>query len=208
MSERETGGRKLLFRWVWATWAGWLLGVPLIIALAVLGETVGIGGAQVFVGAGMGAGVGLFQRRAIRSVLDKSVPWLWSSVGGLAAPFLITDIASAAGLSSIYSLHAAVAIGGLIVGTWQATLLGRRFRKTKRWVVASTLGWTMAGSTAAISTWLSHRQQVRGVWGLAAYLGFIALGGPILGLTTGVMLVSLPRQEVETSPARSAAVEG
>jgi hypothetical protein len=44
MSERNMGDRRVFGQWVCATWVGWLLGVPLIIALALIGETVGIGG--------------------------------------------------------------------------------------------------------------------------------------------------------------------
>ena len=35
--------------WLRATWLGWILGVPLILVLALAGEAVGIGGAQVLV---------------------------------------------------------------------------------------------------------------------------------------------------------------
>ncbi|MGH7469330.1 MAG: hypothetical protein ACRENP_15365 [Longimicrobiales bacterium] len=68
-------------------------------ALALLGETIGIGGAQVLVGAGMGTGVGLLQMRVMRNVVHRSAPWFWSCVAGLALPFLATDIAKAAGSS-------------------------------------------------------------------------------------------------------------
>ena len=132
-------------QWVRATWAGWILGIPLIVALALAGEAAGIGGAQVFVGAGMGMGIGFMQRRAMKGVLHQSGPWLWSCVVGLAVPFLVTDVAKAVGWNLRYSLHASVAFGGLIVGAWQALILRQRFRKTGSWVVASALGWTLAG---------------------------------------------------------------
>ena len=132
-------------QWVRATWAGWILGIPLIVALALAGEAAGIGGAQVFVGAGMGMGIGFMQQRAMKGVLHQSGPWLWSCVVGLAVPFLVTDVAKAVGWNLRYSLHASVAFGGLIVGAWQALILRQRFRKTGSWVVASALGWTLAG---------------------------------------------------------------
>lgn len=187
--------RRFLFRWVRATWTGWILGLPLIIALALAGEAIGIGGAQVFVGAGMGTGIGLLQGRAIRGVLHKSAPWFWSCVGGLAAPFLMTDIAKVAGWSSAYSLHASVALGGFIVGTWQALILRPRFHNTRWWVVASTLGWALAGGAAAVADGLSHWQPLRGVWGAVAFLGIVAAGGLILGLVTGVSLVWMFRHK-------------
>jgi hypothetical protein len=52
--------------WIGATTLGWILGVPLVAGLAIIGEALGIGGVQVLVGAGMGLGVGLLQGRLIR----------------------------------------------------------------------------------------------------------------------------------------------
>jgi hypothetical protein len=88
------------------------------------GEAViGIGGVQVLVGLGMGTGVGLLQGRALRAVLGRTGPWAWSSALGLALPFLVTDVAAAAKSGVPYSLPRCVALGGLIVGSWQALLL-------------------------------------------------------------------------------------
>ena len=93
--------------WLRATALGWLLGVPLIVALALLGEAVGIGGAQFLVGAGMGAGLGLTQGRVIRTVLPGSAPWFWSCVLGLAVPFAAVDVApNSALISPIRSMSA------------------------------------------------------------------------------------------------------
>src|SRR5262245_14229103 len=61
--------RSPLLSWVGATCVGWLLGVPIIFVFALIGEAVGIGGTQVLVGAGMGAGIGLMQALALRRLL-------------------------------------------------------------------------------------------------------------------------------------------
>jgi len=60
--------------WLRATWLGWLLGVPLVVVLALLGEAVGPCGIQVLVGLGMGTGVGLLQGRALRGALGRAGP--------------------------------------------------------------------------------------------------------------------------------------
>lgn len=181
---RSTGDRTIFARWVRATCVGWILGVPLIIALALVGEAVGIGGAQVLVGAGMGMGVGLMQGRALRGVLNKSALWFWSCVIGLAVPFLVTDIAKAAGWDYAYSLQIAVAVGGLIVGVLQAFILRRYFHSTGWWVVGSAVGWTLASGMTAVADVLSRRQLLRRLWGAVAYLGIVTGGGLVLGLVT------------------------
>jgi len=43
MIERNLSKRQVFGQWVRATWAGWALGVPLIIVLALVGEAVGKG---------------------------------------------------------------------------------------------------------------------------------------------------------------------
>jgi hypothetical protein len=116
MSEAKPIDRMLALRWARATWFGWLLGIPIVAALALVGEAVGVGGAQFIVGAGMGAGIGLMQARLMRRILPKWGPWVWSCVIGLAAPFLVTDVAKVAGWNAAYVLFVCVAVGGLILG--------------------------------------------------------------------------------------------
>jgi len=180
-------------QWVRATWAGWLLGVPLIIALALIGEAVGIGGSQFLVGAGMGAGVGLMQGRVIKSLLQSFAPWFWSCVAGLSLPFLVADIAKAAKWNFPYSLYLSVALGGLIAGVWQSRLLRSQSRNAGWWILASVAGWSLAACTALISDNLFRSHSIRGIWGALAYLGIIASGGLILGLVTGISLVWMLR---------------
>jgi hypothetical protein len=196
MNERNLIGRRLFGQWVRATWSGWALGVPLIIALALVGEAVGIGGAQFLVGIGVGMGIGIMQGRAIRNVIQQAVPWFWSCAIGLAVPFLVTDISKAIGRKLPYSLYVCVGAGGLIVGVWQAILLRSRLHKTGWWwVVASVLGWTLAGVTAAMADSLSRSHSFRGIWGAIAYLGIVAMGGLVLGLITGISLVWMLRHK-------------
>jgi hypothetical protein len=189
----------LLRRWVRATFGGWVLGVPTIAALALLGEVVGIGGSQALVGAGMGAAIGFMQARALRIVLPATAPWFWASLVGLSLPFLATDIAKLTGWSSAYSLYACVALGGCFVGVWQAFILRQRVHGAQWWAVASALGWTLAGGMAAVADGLTRGQQFRGLGGALAYLGLVASGGLVLGMITGVALTRMLRNEA--SPA-------
>lgn len=187
--------RKLIISWIRLTWLGWLLGVPIITVLALIGEAVGIGGSQSLVGVGMGTGIGLMQGRVIRRLLHKSAWWVLSSIIGLGVPFLVTDISKFAGWNIPYSLFASIAIGGLIVGCWQSVLLRSRFDKTKLWVVGSLLGWTLAALPPAKADSILRSHSIRGIWGALAYLGFVAGGGLILGAVTGIFLAWIARNE-------------
>jgi hypothetical protein len=197
----KMNGLRVRFRkWVWATWLGWLLGLPLIIVLALAGETVGLGGAQFLVGAGMGIGTGFMQGRVVRRIHVPMNLWLCITAAGLTAPFLITDLAKVLRWDVPYTLYVCVALGGLLAGLGQAQLLRRRFKKTGWWVFASTLGWILAASTAAIANSLPKWARVRGVLGALAFLGITALGGLVLGFVTGASLVQLPRREKIREP--------
>lgn len=185
-------GTTILVRWVRATFLGWVLGVPVIILLALLGEMVGIGGAQVLVGAGMGAGVGLMQLPLIGAFLPRRAPWFWSSAIGLSLPFLVGDVSKALGRDLPYSLYVCVAVGGLIVGVWQAYLLRARFRALHWWVLSSLIGWSGASTAAAWADQLPKQGAISGVLGLLLYLLVLTAGGLVLGFCTGTTLIRLP----------------
>jgi hypothetical protein len=187
--------RRLFVSWILATWLGWLVGIPLIVVFALVGEAVGIGGAQFLVGAGMGTGVGLMQARIIRRLTNKSALWICSCIVGLAVPFLITDISKFAKLNVPYSLLVIITFGGLIIGGWQMLILRSRIRRAGWWMVASALAWTLAAATSAIADFLPRSHLLRGIWGALAYLGIVAAGGLILGLVTGACLVWMFRGE-------------
>jgi hypothetical protein len=179
--------------WLRATWYGWLLGVPLIVVLALVGEALGIGGSQVLVGLGMGTGIGLLQGRAIRPLLPRPAAWRASCIVGLALPFLVTDLAPAVGRELPYSLPLAVALGGLLIGVWQAFLLRPHVQAPGWWILANGVGWTLAAGMALLADSWVRGQAIRGVPGALLYLGLVAGGGLILGLVTGVVLPRLLR---------------
>jgi hypothetical protein len=190
---RSPGAREVAGRWVRATVVGWLLGVPFVIPLALAGETVGIGGAQSLVGAGMGTGVGLMQARVIRAVLPEPARWFWSCAIGLSVPFFVVDLARVLGHELPYLLYVAVAVGGLVVGAWQALVLRLRVHNAGWWVVGSVVGWTLASGAVAAADHLTRSHSVRGVWGALVYLSVVASVGLVLGVVTGISLVWLLR---------------
>jgi hypothetical protein len=191
MHERSSSVPPAFGRWVRATWAGWVLGVPCIAALALLGEAIGIGGAQFIVGAGMGAGVGVLQARALRGLLPAVALWFWSGVIGLALPFLAVDIATVTGWNLPYWLYASITLGGLLVGCAQWLILRRHFQHAPWWIAASSVGWGLAGAAAGVAGTLMRSRQLRGLGGALAYLALVAGGGLVLGVVTGLCLARL-----------------
>jgi hypothetical protein len=189
--------------WLRATWLGWLLGIPCVVLLALFGEAVGLGGAQFLVGLGMGTGVGLLQGRVIRAVLGRSGPWILASAVGLALPFLTTDIATFCGWELSYSLSWCVALGGLVVGGWQALLLRARVLRSGWWIAGSAFGWTLAATAAGAADAWTTTSALRGLGGAAVYLGTVAAGGLVLGLVTGLTLGRLrPRPNDQPGASR------
>ncbi|HWA15398.1 MAG TPA: hypothetical protein VG817_03140 [Gemmatimonadales bacterium] len=184
--------------WVRATTLGWLLGIPLIIVFALAGEAIGIGGVQSLVGAGVGMGVGLMQGRALRPRLGSPAPWIIASTLGLALPFIIYDVSVALKRPLPYQLQAVVAIGGLVVGLWQSVLLKPKYQNSGIWIGASLMGWALAAA-AAYGGDVIRFTNIRGIIGALLYLGTIVVGGPALGLVTGLALKRLVPRHPGTS---------
>lgn len=197
MSAPTTFDRGLVTTWTRTTFLGWVLGVPVITALALLGEAIGIGGSQVIVGVGMGISVGFMQGRIVRALIGSPARWgwFWSCVIGLAVPFLVVDIANAMGRPLPYSLQVSVGLAGLIAGVWQARILAPTTRGTSWWILSSVIGFMLAAGMTAIADWLPRSQAIRGLWGALIFLGIIAGGGLVLGLVTGFTLAWLRKSE-------------
>ncbi len=175
--------RSLFSRWVRATTIGWLLGFVLIIILALAWDMIG-GGAQFMVGVGMGAGVGYVQSRLVGKWIDKPRRWLWASVLGMGAPFLLWDLSSVVGATSLFSLPLNVLVGGLFVGILQWRLLHAHSDRAIWWVPACLVGWGLPAAAIA----LGDGNVFPGPWGQLLSLGAMLFGGVVLGAVTGKAL--------------------
>lgn len=184
--------------WIRITFLGWLLGIVLVVAIALVGEVVGVHGSQLVVGLGMGLGVGFAQERALRPLLGASQTWRWATTLGLAAPFLVFDVARGIGLALPYSLYIAVAVAGLTAGLAQARLLKPHGVGPLPWVLASLAGWTCAALTGALADSMTRWSTIRGLPGAFLYLGLVGLGGLLLGLATSVPLRNVAAQTAFT----------
>lgn len=181
--------------WLRATALGWLLGIPLLVILALIGESLGVGGTQVLVGLGMGIGVGIMQGRRIATWLPIGRAWRYVTPLALALPFLATDLGNLLDLDFPYSLPVAVAIGGLLTGLAQTRLLRPHVTNAALWVPASLIGWSLAGAVASLGDVVVKNSAVRGIAGALLYLGLAAGGGVVLGVVTAFAIGKLVRRE-------------
>lgn len=110
--------------WVRASTLGWLLGIPSIAALALLGEAIGVGGSQALVGLGMGGAMGWVQGRQAANHGVPRAAWFFASFLGIGAPFLGWDVTQRLNLPLEYSLLHLLLIGGVVTGLVQGWLLG------------------------------------------------------------------------------------
>ncbi|MFI0609631.1 MAG: hypothetical protein ACH37Z_17270 [Anaerolineae bacterium] len=175
-------------QWLWATTTGWWIGIPMVVVLALASDALGIEGGQAIVGLAMGASVGWRQRSRLRDLLPGWRVWPWASALGLALPFALADILTAAGQSALYSLPLATALGALTLGAWQARLLRPHVAKSATWPLACLLGWTLGAAAGAGAGTLTTTLGLRGITGALTFLALTAGGGPILGLVTGQWL--------------------
>ena len=105
-------------------------------------------------------------------------------VAGLAAGAVGDADAGRAFGADVAGVSAAV-LYGTAVGVLQWRLLRRRFTRAGRWVLASAVGWIVAGLTAGVTE------------GIAGW----AVLGAVYGAITGCVLVLLLRRRASETPA-------
>ncbi len=178
--------------WVCGTFFGWLAGLAIIIAGAVVGDLVGTGEAdyQFIVGLGMGVGVGYAQGRVLKRWFGTGGGWMWASVIGFGLPFVLFDLVGTIWrrLPDLPQLELEVVISALLAGVLQRRILSAHSSKTDWWIPASIAGWALAAATAASGSFLEI--AFLGRW---LNVATILLGGLVLGVVTGGFLVRIRR---------------
>lgn len=187
--------------WVAACCLGWVLGVPAIALLALVGESIGVGGSQALVGLGMGSAVGWVQGGRLTGLGISRAAWFWSSALGIGAPFIAWDVAQHLALPLEYSLLRLLLVGGVVTGGVQGWLLAAsrldaripaarasRGSILTWWIAVCAVGWAAAGWCAGLADELIKTHAVRGLAGAGLYLASVAVGGPVLGLVTAPVL--------------------
>jgi len=193
-TETRPSSQPFLRRWVLATLGGWLLGVIVIVLLGEIGELLLVGD-QSSVGIGMGWTVGYLQWRVARNWFSATSQWMWASVVGMGAPFLLSDTIGALWTGAPFlvgrhylALHLSVALGSLLVGLWQRRILQSHSMRANWWVVACTVGWILAAVVTTLVMVPGHPESSLELW---RNFGAIPLGGLVLGVVTGEALLWL-----------------
>jgi len=178
--------KSLFILWVVANFAGWVLGIIVVIALATLQESTHIGNA-VYLGAGMGWSVGFAQWLIARKWFDATSRWMWASTIGITTPFLFADLVRMGDLSS-FVLPVLAAAGGLLSGLMQRNSLRSHSAKADRWIVASAVAWMCP---ALLVQFFAVPRHPRTTLESVRNIGSFGLGGAVLGVVTGAALVWL-----------------
>lgn len=175
--------------WTKFTLIGWILGFVLIIVLAVVMDTLGLGNFQCFIGAGIGAGVGYMQWLVLRRRNIGSIKWFWFSTLGLTVPFLIYDLLHLFIDFELgnYLIPICAALGALISGQYQSQILMENSINANKWIISNFIAWAL-GAFLVFGTRFTNDLSAQ-VWiGFILNLLLILGGGVVLGLISGYFL--------------------
>jgi hypothetical protein len=164
------------------TFAGWTAGFFLAILFIVIVDSLGVLQMQSPLALGMGVGVGLAQARLLGPMAAPRSRWVLATALGLAAPFLLGDLAHLVSRPVPFNLAAYVVIGGVVVGLVQWRLLRRTTPHAAWWLAATPIGWLLASSTVLIAD--GRLPRIPGIVGALLFIGVVLGGGLLLGLCT------------------------
>lgn len=173
-----------------------MAGVFLILFFASLFGALGIETSQLPLGLGMGTAIGLVQWIILRKIFVVDYRWLLYSALGFSIPFLLLDLANLffGSISIAYALPVCVAVGSLIVGTLQFTLLKPYFVQAKRWILAGFIAWMAAIFIFKLIDFFRNLSTDTKLM-LAINLSLILLSGLALGLISGRFLDFIIKNE-------------
>jgi len=174
-------------RWTRATFRGWLLGVVFIIAFSSLLDSIGIEGAQFYLGLA-GAGVGFTQWLLLKKFTTISRKWIWFSTTGMSIPFIVLDIVAPHAFT--YRLPLGVVLGALLSGLLQFMILKHHSPKATVWIWGSVAGWTLAILAVVAVEYTKHLAPYVRYNLILALINLVLIlsGGIILGIITGSVL--------------------
>jgi len=184
-TEQNKTESRMVVRWVWATFFGWLLGFVTLVSLALAWSPFG-NEAQFMVGVGMGFGVGFVQSRVLKKHISSPSGWCIASTVGMGSLFVLYDLLGLFGIEIPFPMPLYLIAGGLLTGLLQMRLLRPFSRQAALWVPACGIGWLIPAALVALGD-----SAVFGAWGQITSLTGMFLGGVPLGAVTGVAIVRL-----------------
>lgn len=136
-----------LFRWVFDSFWGWLLGIILILVLSSFFDSIGIEHLQFYVGVGVITGISLAQFRHMRHYFQLTISWMIWSIVSFSIPFIVIDGIKYSDLYpfSQNSLVYSVIIGTLSLSMTQYYGIKKSKSKPLTWFILSMAGWSCAG---------------------------------------------------------------
>lgn len=188
MEAREVKGPQ----WVLHTFLGWILGFALMLLLIGVSGMVGLGDTQFPIGLGMGAGVGIMQARLIGRLGADGRRWSLASALGMAAPFLVGDVAKLTPYTVPFSLALYIVFGGILTGILQWPVLRPVGRRAPEWIGVAAVGWTLASVVIPFNE--TYLPRIPGITGALLYVGVVLVGGVILGVVGGMGLARIVRR--------------
>lgn len=193
-------------RWMRATFWGWLLGIIFIIGLSSVLDSMGIEDMQFYLGIGMGAGVGLTQWLFLRKRTAIGAQWLLFSAVGMGLPFMVLDLLMTTAKMA-HKLPLGVALGAVVTGVLQFMILKNYSQKAHLWIWSSVVGWTVAIAIVLIIDHTMHLQAYVGSNLVVALINLvlILLGGVVLGITTGIALKKILKENSGVEQAAQSA---
>ncbi len=186
-----------LLSWILYTSLGWIVGIVLFEYLTRLGHNLNLQmhDGQSLVGLSMGAGVGLTQWLLLRKHTKGSFKWFWSLFLGFSLPFVMVDLISAmVGLNPesigldvrILGLLCTTVIGSSVAGYFQYKSLMKSTDYGDNWIMYHSMAWVACFFPMAIYLASQHFEanQTAGIF-------ILMLGGPLLGLLTGLKMTKV-----------------
>lgn len=146
-----------------------------------------------FMGAGLGALIGLVQWSLLRKRIDLSPNWIFISAGGIALSELVAGtalwlIGSSRDIEIEYMGQGMLiylliyTIGGLVVGLLLCPVLEKYSLKSHLWVYACMLGWGLSFLIFLLGANLDHPLKV--------FINFF-VGSLVFGMITGIFILKI-----------------
>ncbi|MBS1506551.1 MAG: hypothetical protein JSS79_07900 [Bacteroidetes bacterium] len=192
-----------LRRWIWFSFAGWLIGLVVMLIFADFASNFKLD--ISWIGTSMAAGLGFMQWLALRKYAHVTLRWFWFTILGTGSAYLFFNLLylglisipafgklkSEAGMEFIIPL--ASTVGGFLTGWLQQRFILHQYTpNSRRWMWANCLGWFLCSTCITVYLTLAgnfhfHHYPA----GKALNTIMVLSGGVILGWTTGKTLIPL-----------------